>query len=95
LSVADPDAVARRVVTQGLTVRDVERIAQSQLEKANVPLETKSKVEKDTDTKALEKALSDVTGLSVSIDHKSGGGILSIRYKTLEQLDALCRRLRH
>ncbi len=50
--------------------------------------------DKDADTRALEKALSDVIGLAVSIDHKGGGGTLSIQYRTLEQLDALCRRLR-
>jgi ParB family chromosome partitioning protein len=34
-----------------------------------------------------------VLGLTVSIDHKGHGGELRIRYKTLEQLDGLCRRL--
>jgi ParB family transcriptional regulator, chromosome partitioning protein len=93
LSAADPEAVARKIVAQGLTVRDVERIVQSE---AGAPAEApkKPKSEKDADTRALEKALSDVTGLAVSIDHKDGSGAMTIRYKTLEQLDALCRRLR-
>jgi ParB family chromosome partitioning protein len=30
----------------------------------------------------------------VSIQHGQRGGEVRIRYKTLEQLDALCRRLR-
>jgi ParB family chromosome partitioning protein len=41
----------------------------------------------------LERALQDVLGLTVAIDHKGHGGELRIRYKTLEQLDGLCRRL--
>jgi ParB family chromosome partitioning protein len=96
LAVRDPDSLAKRIVAQGLTVRDVERIAQA--EAAGGVLETKAAVrmKKDADTRALETALSDVTGLTVSIDHKAGGGgTVSIRYTTLEQLDALCRRLKH
>jgi ParB family transcriptional regulator, chromosome partitioning protein len=95
LSVRDPDSLAKRIVAQGLTVRDVERIAQS--EAAGGAPETKSatRMRKDADTVALEKALTEVTGLAVSIDHKAGGGgTVSIRYATLEQLDALCRRLK-
>jgi ParB family transcriptional regulator, chromosome partitioning protein len=96
LAVRDPDSVAKRIVSHGLTVRDVERIAQGE---AGSDVETKSAVPrrvKDADTKALERALSDVTGLAVSIDHKAGGGgVVAIRYATLEQLDALCRRLKH
>jgi ParB family transcriptional regulator, chromosome partitioning protein len=96
LSVRDPDSVAKRIVGHGLTVRDVERIAQGE---AAEGVETKSVAPrriKDADTKALERALSDVTGLAVSIDHKAGGGgVVAIRYATLEQLDALCRRLKH
>jgi ParB family chromosome partitioning protein len=96
LSVAYPDSIAKRIVSHGLTVRDVERIAQSEASDGVVS-ETKSvRSVKDTDTRALEKALSEVTGLAVTIDHKAGGGgKVSIRYATLEQLDALCRRLKH
>lgn len=97
LSVKDADSVAKRIVQQGLTVRDVERIAQN--DNAEVASETKSAIPrraKDADTRALERALTDVIGLAVSIDHKAGGGgSVSIKYTTLEQLDALCRRLKH
>jgi ParB family chromosome partitioning protein len=36
-----------------------------------------------------------VLGLNVAIEHKGQGGELRVRYKTLEQLDGLCRRLKH
>ena len=39
-------------------------------------------------------ALDDVLGLKVTIEHRGQGGELRIRYKTLEQLDGLCRRLK-
>ena len=92
LSAADPEALAKRAVSQGLTVRDVERLVQSEAAGPATPPRA-PKPDKDADTKALEKALSDVIGLTVVIDHRAGGGTLSIRYTTLEQLDALCRRL--
>jgi ParB family chromosome partitioning protein len=50
-------------------------------------------VEKDADTKALEKLLSDVTGMKVEINHRDRGGEVKIRYSSLEQLDEICRRL--
>lgn len=96
LSVKDPVQVAKKVLDQGLSVRQVEEIAQADNAMPS-KLETKSakpgKVEKDPDTRALEKVLQDVLGLTVSIDHRGQGGELRIRYKTLEQLDGLCRRL--
>ena len=95
LAVKDPVSVAKKVLNEGMSVRQVEEIAQ--IENAEpAKLETKSakpKAEKDPDTRALERALQDVLGLSVSIDHKGQGGELRIKYKTLEQLDGLCRRL--
>ena len=35
-----------------------------------------------------------ILGLAVTIAHKPDGGEVRIRYKTLEQLDDVCRRLR-
>jgi ParB family chromosome partitioning protein len=96
LSVKDPVQVAKRVIDEGLSVRQVEEIAQN--DNAD-PATTEAKAakpakaEKDPDTRALEKALQDVLGLTVSIDHKGKGGELRIKYRTLDQLDGLCRRL--
>jgi ParB family transcriptional regulator, chromosome partitioning protein len=94
LALADPTAAAKRVIEQGLTVRDVERMSQSPDETTSRQSRT-SAVQKDPDTLALEQALEDVLGLKVEIFHKSkGSGQVAIRYKTLDQLDALCRRLK-
>ncbi|WP_114186743.1 ParB/RepB/Spo0J family partition protein [Microvirga aerophila] len=95
LAVKDPQRVAKQILDQGLSVRQVEEIAQADQASPDKP-EAKTarpKAEKDPDTRALEKALQDVLGLTVSIDHKGQGGELRIRYKTLDQLDGLCRRL--
>jgi ParB family chromosome partitioning protein len=97
LAVGDPDAVARRIADQGLTVRDVERIAQKEAGSAGqAPASGKANgaaYEKDADTRALEKELSDALGLTVSIEGRGERGEVRIRYKDLEQLDALCARL--
>jgi ParB family chromosome partitioning protein len=95
LSVSDPDAVAKRIVEQGLSVRDVERITQQETENSAGRVKTKApRREKDVDTRALEKDLSDALGLAVSIDARGERGEVRIRYTDLEQLDALCTRLK-
>jgi ParB family chromosome partitioning protein len=93
LAVKEPENVARRIIEQGLTVRDVERIAQDDTSGTKTTSPSK-KTEKDPDTRALEKALEDVLGLGVSIMHGARGGELRIKYRTLEQLDNICLRLR-
>ncbi len=96
LTMPDPESAARRIVEHGLNVRDVERMAQESHAEAAAPAAKAkaTRAEKDPDTRALEKALEDVLGMSVAIQHGVRGGELRIRYKTLEQLDAVCRRLR-
>ncbi|MCA0417109.1 MAG: ParB/RepB/Spo0J family partition protein [Proteobacteria bacterium] len=94
LAVADPEMVARRIVDRGLTVRDVEKIAQREAEGGDQPTPARKVPERDADTAALESRLSEVLGLEVAIDHKgSGGGTVKIRYRTLEQLEALSYKL--
>jgi ParB family chromosome partitioning protein len=96
LSVANPEEAARRVIEKGLNVRDVERMAQEEAAGPAAPVSAgaPAKPSKDPDTRALEKALEDVLGMVVDIRHGARGGEVRIRYKTLEQLDTVCRRLR-
>jgi ParB family chromosome partitioning protein len=42
----------------------------------------------------VEKGLSDVLGLEVTIAHRGGKGEVRIKYTSLEQLDDVVRRLR-
>jgi len=85
----NPSALARRIVGEGLSVRQAEAMHQDNGHVRKKPVPT----EKDADTQALEKQLSDALGLSVSISHQEKGGRMEIRYKTLEQLDGVCQRL--
>jgi ParB family chromosome partitioning protein len=91
LGMDDPEAAARRIVEGGLSVREAEALGEAGGKK---PRKVTAKAEKDADTRALEKQLSDALGLAVVIDHKADGGSIQIRYRTLEQLDDICRRLR-
>jgi ParB family chromosome partitioning protein len=71
-------------------VRNVQQVEN----KAKQARQGKAASPKDMDTKALEHSLSDALGLSVSIDHAGHkGGTLTIRYRTLEQLDQVIRLL--
>lgn len=84
--------LARQVVKRGLSVRETERLAKSPKKTEK----TKARVaEKDADTRALERDLAANIGMKVSIDHEPGkdGGRLSIRYKSLDDLDEICRIL--
>jgi len=90
---SDPVGLARSIVAKGLSVRDAERIAQNNIRgQSQVAPETKS-APKDPDTLALERSLSDSLGLDVLVNHKGNGGRLTISYKSLEQLEEICRLL--
>ncbi|MDQ0318203.1 ParB family chromosome partitioning protein [Pararhizobium capsulatum DSM 1112] len=92
---SDPVALARSVVGKGLSVRDTERLAQNDIRAQNDPNFGKSppRPEKDADTLALERTLTDSLGLEVTVNHKAAGGHLRIDYKTLDQLEEICRLL--
>ncbi len=91
LAVQDPDGVAQRIVEQGLTVRDVERLGQPVADQG--VKQPKVTAEKDADTRALEKTLGDILGMIVQIKHRGESGEVLIRYQDLEQLESLCHRL--
>jgi ParB family chromosome partitioning protein len=93
LSAADPEAAARQMVAKGMSVRDAERLVQSMggpAKSGRVSRETSQ----DPEAEALAADLSAALGLEVTIRHDSGrGGAVTIAYRTLEQLDDVCRRL--
>jgi len=98
----DAEALARRIVKDGLNVRQAERLAQRARtggipsgrgrKPAAAPLAGR---DKDPDTLALERDLTNLLGLKVTIDLHEHGGALTVQYQTLEQLDDILRRLSH
>ncbi len=87
----DPEQMAREIVDQGLNVRQVEALAKGRAKSAGKAV--KKRVLKNADTVALERRLSDSLGLTVTVDHRSKGGVLQIQYRNLDQLDHVLRRL--
>ncbi|MBS0257813.1 ParB/RepB/Spo0J family partition protein [Agrobacterium tumefaciens] len=93
VSTSDPATLAKTIVSKGLSVRDAERLAQNDIKSQGDVAEKRPAGEKDSDTIALERSLSDALGLDVKISHKGGSGQIRIGYRTLEQLEAVCRLL--
>ena len=91
-----PVTLAERAVAEGLSVRQIEDLAREDpLDRLNKPAPVAGKPTKDADTRQLEGDLTAAIGMRVSIDHRADGqgGQLSIRYKTLDDLDEICRKL--
>jgi ParB family chromosome partitioning protein len=97
--IGQPNAeeLAEEIVARGLNVRQVEAMAREVGQKnakghAN-GRKVNERTEKSANLVALEKRISDTLGLAVSIDDRERGGVLSIRYRNLDQLDEVLRRL--
>jgi ParB family chromosome partitioning protein len=94
VSTSDPASLARTIVAKGMSVRDAEKLAQNNIKAQSEPQQaTLRRDQKDSDTLALERTLSDALGLDVAINHKASGGQIKISYKSLEQLEEICRLL--
>ncbi len=93
--VGQPNAekLAEEIVARGLNVRQVEEIARQESGRNGKSHPRKGSAEKSADTLALEKRLSDALGMVVNIDARGERGVVSIRYRNLDQLDDLAQRL--
>lgn len=94
ITASDPVALAKQAVAKGLTVRQVEELSRK-LPPAIRAKAPRQRPEKDADTRALEGDLSATIGMRVTLEHLSpdGGGEVRIRYRDLDELDRLCRKL--
>ena len=99
INVKDAAAAAKKIVEEGLSVREAEALAHEKgvpergPQKARGTSGAAQADKKDPDTLALERRISDVLGLKVSVDHRDPGGRVEIRYSDLDQLDEIVRRL--
>src|SRR3569832_237187 len=97
INLPDPLAAAKRIVKEGLNVRQTEALAHDEGVPERKPQKPRTgsapKETKDADTIALEKRVSDALGLTVTISHRDPGGTVQISYRNLEQLDEVTRRL--
>ncbi len=84
----DAETLAQRIIDRNMNVRDVEAMVQA----ADQP--PRPRREKNADTLAFEKELTDTLGLKVEIKRSSGeSGLLVIKYNNYDQLDYIRMRL--
>jgi len=95
LTTPDPEALARRIAADGLSVRQAEALARQAKRPARQPATRDRGILHDADTRAMEKRLESATGLKVALQHKagSGAGSLTLRYSSLDQFDDLVAKL--
>ena len=97
ITTENPSSIARRIVNQGLSVRETEAMVRGVSKKKSVRLDLKktNNNRKLADTIELEKQLSLNTGHKVTINHKalSGVGVVNISYDSLLELDKICEIL--
>ncbi|MGO8922516.1 MAG: ParB/RepB/Spo0J family partition protein [Xanthobacteraceae bacterium] len=95
--IGQPDAerLAEEIVAHGLNVRQVESLAREAAERGGKSRGARAvrRAGKNANLVALEKRISDALGLAVSINEAKRGGVLTIRYRSLDQLDDVLRRL--
>ena len=86
---AFPEQLAEKIINENLSVRATEALVK---EKKEGPKKVKLK---DPDTIDLEKKLTDILGLDVTISHRGKqGGSLKVTYKSLDQLEFVTKKLR-
>ncbi|EKD59956.1 MAG: hypothetical protein ACD_54C01029G0008 [uncultured bacterium] len=87
--------LALQVVGRGLSVRETEDLVRKSAVSPAKRKALRHRGEKDADTRALEADLSANLKMGVHIDHVPGGegGKITINYRTLDDLDLLCRVL--
>ena len=95
----DAPELARKVLDEGLSVRQLERLVQDKpltdgmLPHAGDPADRETAFD-DADTRAIESRLAEHLGMEVKlVARPNGSGTLSIRYRTLEQLDDVLRQI--
>lgn len=97
LAVRDPEAVGRRIVEEGLSVREVEALSAAEAPETEGPRpgRPRSSAERSEEMRSLERRMARALGVGVSLKAKNPNeGEIRIRYQTAQELDDLCRRFR-
>jgi ParB family chromosome partitioning protein len=95
VDVARQANLARKIISLGLSVREAEALV------GGLDLSPKTKgvsgrQSVDRDTINLQETLAQGLGMAVTISHskKTGGGAVTLKYKTLDQLDQIVKKLK-
>lgn len=94
---SDASSLAHQAVREGLSVRDIEKLARKDVEGKSTPRPVRAARDsaKDADIAAVQRHLEEFLGLHVRIntDADPRSGSVTIKYRTLDQLDLVCQRL--
>lgn len=94
LPIAQQAAAAAKVVAQGMSVRDSERMIQAAQHPAQRS-KRRARARHDPDLARLETELADALGTHVRIDPtRQGAGRIIVSYSSLDQLDGILAKLR-
>ncbi|MEA3638715.1 MAG: ParB/RepB/Spo0J family partition protein [Lamprobacter sp.] len=86
---------ARQVVTQGLSVRDTERLIRRMQADADHPAPSRAEPAPDPNIRRLQDDLAERLGARVAIQHGTKGtGRLVINYNSLDELDGILAHIR-
>ena len=86
LSPDEQSTILREAVRKNLSVRAVENLV-----KPNAKNLSKNK---DPDTAILERQLSESLGAKINIKHRKNGGVISIKYSTIKELQGIIEKIR-
>ena len=87
LSSDEQTKILKDTIKRNLSVRAVENLAN--------PQPSNNKINKDPDTAILERQLSDVLGAKTNIKHSRSGGVINIRYKSINELQGIIEKIRN
>ena len=87
LSPDEQSRILREAVRKNLSVRAVENLA-----KPDSKAQSKNK---DPDTAILERQLSESLGAKINIKHSKSGGVISIKYSTMNELQGIIEKIRN
>jgi ParB family transcriptional regulator, chromosome partitioning protein len=87
----EPEKLAQQIIARDLNVRQAEALVRDS-GKSTSP-EKKPPPKKEADTVAMEKRASDALGMDVTIDHRDDNGTVNIKYRSLDQLNDIMKRL--
>ena len=87
LSPDEQSTILREAVRKNLSVRAVENLV-----KPNAKNLSKNK---DPDTAILERQLSESLGAKINIKHSKTGGVISIKYSTMNELQGIIEKIRN
>ncbi|QZH76168.1 MAG: ParB/RepB/Spo0J family partition protein [Erythrobacter sp.] len=99
IGLENAEEIAKQAVAQGLSVREVEKLARKSRNGGESPARRQARPSRDpaqdADIAAVENHLEEFLGLPVKIvtDEDPRTGSVTVRFRTLDQLDLICQRL--